>query len=225
MKLKDVNNQWRQVFYESDIKPSLDTALRFANRRQDRLCPRYNDIFACFRYFPPTRTRIVIIGQDPYSDITKANGLAFSMTDGEITGSLKSIQAAVYKCCAERLANGNLTSWAKQGVLLLNSRLTTEQGITHAKGHKIWEPFTDALIKWIDCNIDGVVFLLWGNFAKSKARLINNPTSIVLEYTHPSPQSDATLPKGRRFAVGCDHFARVNKILTKQGEKPIKWGN
>lgn len=219
---KNINGEWLKVIKSNDLKPLLVNALTsIKSTSTDVICPKYNEILECFRYRGPQDTKVVIMGQDPYYGPGEAHGLAFSVKNGNMPPSLRNIKTAIYNSCNQRLESGNLSHWAEQGVLLLNARLTTELGTPCAVNHKHWESFTNKLIEWIDVNIPGVIFVLWGNFAKNKSKFINN--GIVMTYTHPSPLADKTLRPQYKFA-NCKHFKEINDILTARGCDAIKWG-
>ena len=175
-------------------------------------------IFNAFNKTPFDALKVVVLGQDPYHNPGEAMGLCFSVPQGiKIPPSLVNI----YKEIKNSLgiappSHGDLTQWANQGVLLLNAMLTVEAR-KPASHQKIgWQTFTDAVIRCISEQKTGVVFLLWGNFARTKKALIDQTKHSVLECAHPSPLA------GDAFQ-GCGHFARTNEILKKQGKTPIDW--
>ncbi|MEU8815180.1 uracil-DNA glycosylase [Actinoplanes sp. NPDC048796] len=180
--------------------------------------PPIEDLFAAYRLCPPEQTRVLILGQDPYHGAGQAHGLSFSVRDGvRIPPSLRN----VFKELAEDVgvappASGDLTGWARQGVLLLNAVLTVRAGAAASHGGKGWEAFTDATIKALNARDERVVFLLWGGYARKKAALITNPVHAVLEAGHPSPLN----PKGFR---GARPFSAANKALADGGRPLIDW--
>lgn len=219
--LHGVHREWIKVFINND---ALTTTLAYAikmtlkhTNEQLTLCPAPHRIFECFKYFSPHNTRVVIIGQDPYTSNERASGLSFSTANGEMSSSLHNINKAIIRSCGQSLESGNLEHWARQGVLLLNSRLTTT--IDGAK-HTYWTMFTDAVISWLDKYVENVVFLLWGNYAKQKHKIIKN--SIALMYTHPSPTADCKLPRSKQFSR-CEHFKQVNTLFKSRMLKVITW--
>jgi uracil-DNA glycosylase len=180
--------------------------------------PPIEDLFAAYRLCPPDRTRVLILGQDPYHGPGQAHGLSFSVRDGvRVPPSLRN----VFKELAEDAgvvppASGDLTGWASQGVLLLNAVLTVRAGAAASHAGKGWEEFTDATIRALDARRERVVFLLWGGYARKKAALVTNPAHVVLEAGHPSPLN----PKGFR---GSRPFTAANKALADGGRPLIDW--
>lgn len=181
--------------------------------------PEKENIYAALKYTPFDRIRVVILGQDPYHGEGEAHGLSFSVCPGvKIPPSLKNI----YKELNSELNcyipnNGYLTKWAEQGVLLLNSVLTVQKDTPASHRGKGWETFTDKIIEEIDKKDEPVVFMLWGNFAKTKAELIKNPKHLVLQSAHPSPFS------ARNGFFGNNHFCEANEFLVKNGFNAIDW--
>ncbi len=175
-------------------------------------------IFNAFNKTPFDRVKVVILGQDPYHNPGEAMGLSFSVPRGiKIPPSLVNIYKEIRSELGYEIpAHGDLSSWAEQGVLMLNAMLTVEAG-KPASHQKIgWQTFTDAVIRTISDKKEGVVFMLWGNFARSKKTLIDQSRHFVLEAAHPSPLA------GNAFQ-GCGHFARANEILSGQGLEPVNW--
>ena len=180
--------------------------------------PPGNCIFRAFELTPVDQVKVVILGQDPYHGPGQAMGLSFSVPDGvKSPPSLRNIFREIEDDLGIRMSGRtNLESWARQGVLLLNSVLTVRAGQPASHGNIGWTEFTDAVIKYISYNCKGVVFLLWGNFARSKRGLIDTSKHYILEAAHPSP-----LAGGAFF--GCRHFSRTNEILVKEQKTPINW--
>ena len=182
------------------------------------ICPPVVDLFAAYRLCPPARTRVLILGQDPYHGAGQAHGLSFSVREGvRIPPSLRN----VFKELAEDVgvappASGDLTGWARQGVLLLNAVLTVRAGAAASHAGKGWEAFTDATIRALNARDDRVVFLLWGGYARKKARLVTNPAHVVLEAGHPSPLN-------REGFRGARPFSAANKALADGGRPLIDW--
>ena len=160
----------------------------------------------------------MILGQDPYHGAGQAHGLSFSVPDGvPAPPSLKNIFKEIETDLGIRMSGyPNLEKWASQGVLMLNAVLTVRSGEAASHSKAGWEQFTDAVIKCISDRSEGVVFLLWGSFARSKRELVDASRHYVLEAAHPSP-----LARGAFF--GCRHFSRTNQILSSQGKEPIDW--
>ena len=180
--------------------------------------PEAKDVFKAFRMTSYKDTRVVILGQDPYHGVGEANGLCFSVnTNVKMPPSLKNIFKELYDDLGIVRDNSDLTDWAKSGVLLLNSVLTVEKDKPASHKFVGWEEFTDNVIKKINEKDEPVVFILWGNFAKSKAKYITNPKHLIISSAHPSP-----------FSVyngffGSKPFSRTNDFLKKNGLKEIEW--
>jgi len=176
-------------------------------------------IFEALKLTAYKDVKVVILGQDPYHGVNQAHGLAFSVQVGvDIPPSLIN----VYKELADDLGcyipnNGCLVPWAKQGVLLLNTSLTVVANIPNSHRNKGWGIFTDTVIQLINKKDTPVVFLLWGNNAKDKAKYLTNPKHLVLKTVHPSPLS------ANRGFFGCKHFSKANEFLRKNGMAPIDW--
>ncbi|MBO7623014.1 MAG: uracil-DNA glycosylase, partial [Bacteroidales bacterium] len=180
--------------------------------------PPQDELFSAFHLTPLDKVRVVILGQDPYHGPRQAMGLSFSVpSDVPAPPSLKNIFKEIQTDLGITMSGSpNLEGWARQGVLLLNAMLTVQAGV--AGSHKAigWQEFTDAVIKCISDRCNGVVFLLWGNFARGKKELIDTSRHYVLEAAHPSP-----LAGGAFF--GCRHFSKTNELLIKEGKTPIDW--
>lgn len=191
--------------------------------------PEKDKVFKAFEFTPFDEVKVVILGQDPYHGAGQAQGLAFSVPDGillppSLKNIFKELHTNFYKdetssSFLERIKNkqGDLTSWAKQGVFLLNSVLTVEEGKPASHSKIGWSEFTDSVIKKISDEKEGVIFLLWGNFAKQKASLVDTTKHTVLLAAHPSPLS------AYNGFFGCGHFKKVNEILKGRGEGEIEW--
>lgn len=179
-------------------------------------------IFRAFIETPPDAVKVVILGQDPYHTPGLADGLAFSCGNKKPAPSLRNIFREITISKAGTIptilhaGQGDLTSWARQGVLLLNSSLTTEEGKPGAHKH-LWKDFTDEVIKFLNEFCGTTVFMLWGNDAKQKGRLITNPRHVVLTAAHPSPLSC------NRGFFGCNHFNKANESLRKANRGEIIW--
>ena len=163
-------------------------------------------------------TKVVILGQDPYHGIGEANGLSFSVNDGvKLPPSLKNIFKELYDDLGISISSGDLSSWAKEGVLLLNTVLTVKKDTPASHKDKGWEIFTDSIIRKLNEKEEPIVFILWGNFAKSKSVFITNPKHLVISSSHPSPFSC------RYGFFGSKPFSRTNNFLISNGIKPINW--
>ena len=181
--------------------------------------PPREKIFEAFKLTPFEQTKVVIIGQDPYHGEGEAHGLAFSVNNGiKIPPSLKNIYKEINAEYGYEIPNtGYLIKWAKQGVLMLNTVLTVEKDKPASHKAKGWEVFTDRVIEELNNSEQPLVFMLWGNYAKSKAQLINNPKHLILESAHPSPFS------ARNGFFGNNHFKLANDFLEKNGIEQIDW--
>ena len=185
---------------------------------QQTIYPPREDLFNAFRHCPYDGARVLVLGQDPYHGPGQAHGLSFSVRDGiRIPPSLRNI----YKEMAADLEvpvspSGDLTPWADQGVLLLNAVLTVQAGAAGSHAKKGWEEFTDAAIRALNAKEERVVFVLWGAYARKKAKLITGSQHVVIESGHPSPLSQKSF-------FGTRPFSAVNKALTDAGLPEIDW--
>ena len=180
--------------------------------------PPGSQIFRAFDLTPVQNVKVVILGQDPYHGPGQAHGLSFSVPSGvPAPPSLKNIFKEIETDLGVRMSgHPNLESWARQGVLLLNAVLTVRAAEAASHSRIGWQEFTDAVIKYISDNCEGVVFMLWGNFARGKSELIDHSRHCVLEAAHPSP-----LARGAFF--GCRHFSQANNYLLSTSRTPINW--
>jgi uracil-DNA glycosylase len=182
--------------------------------------PPAADVFNAFRYTPFEKVKVVIIGQDPYHGPGQAHGLSFSVPPGiQFPPSLQNIFQEIHSDVAAALPlSGCLIPWAQQGVLLLNSVLSVEQGSPGSHANKGWERFTDKVIQVVSQNRSGVTFLLWGSYAQKKEVNVAHPERhCILRAPHPSPLS------AYRGFFGCRHFSKANKFLQDIGQSPINW--
>lgn len=216
-----IKNKWGEILLPEFQKDYFQKLIVFVRGEyaSKRIYPRGAHIFEAFELCDYDNVKVVILGQDPYYNPNQAHGLAFSVGNNPyLPGSLKNI----YKELHEDLnipvsSSGDLTRWAKQGVLLLNTILTVEQKKPLSHKGRGWETFTDEVIRIINRKSDPVVFMLWGNNAISKRALITNPNHLVLCAPHPSPLSAS------RGFFGCRHFSKANTFLSENGVEPIKW--
>ena len=181
--------------------------------------PNMNDIFNAFKYTDYNDVRAVIIGQDPYHNEGQAHGLCFSVKKGvqkppSLNNIFKELQADLGFAPAN---HGELTSWAKNGVMLLNSVLTVRAGNAGSHRNKGWEIFTDNAISLLNQRKEPIVFILWGSYARAKKALITSPQHFVLEAAHPSPLS------AYNGFFGCRHFSKCNEFLKSVGKPEIEW--
>jgi len=216
-----IEESWKQVLAEEFQKPyfaEIKAFLLTEKQAGKTIYPPGPLIFNAFNKTPFDAVRVVVLGQDPYHNPGEAMGLSFSVPKGvKVPPSLLNIYKEIKNSLGiEPPMHGDLSRWAEQGVLLLNAMLTVEAR-KPASHQKIgWQQFTDAVIRTISERKSGVVFLLWGNFARSKKALIDETKHYVLESAHPSPLA------GNAFQ-GCGHFVRTNEILEKQGSAAIDW--
>lgn len=183
-----------------------------------RVYPRGGDIFNAFNRTPFERVKVVILGQDPYHGEGQAHGLSFSVPDGvrkppSLVNIFKELESDLG---VTPPLSGNLERWADEGVLLLNAILTVRAGEPTSHSKIGWENFTDQVISELSARKEGVIFLLWGRFARGKVRLIDSSKHHILEAAHPSP-----LARGAFF--GSRHFSTTNRLLKEMGKDPIKW--
>lgn len=180
--------------------------------------PAYNNIFKALRLTDYDKVKVVILGQDPYHGVNEAHGLSFSVLEGvRRPPSLDNIFKELYSDLRIKRENNNLTDWALQGVLLLNSVLTVEKDKAFSHSNKGWEIFTDTIIERLNERNSPVIFVLWGNAARSKKALIDQNKHYIIESAHPSPLSAS------RGFFGSKPFSRINKILRDNNEKEIEW--
>ncbi len=184
-----------------------------------RVYPDMHDIFNALKYTPLSSIKAVILGQDPYHGFGQAHGLCFSVKRGvEPPPSLKNIFKEMELDIGITQPNhGELTSWAENGVLLLNTVLTVREGMANSHKGQGWEIFTDKVIQTVNDSAQPCVFLLWGGNARAKKGLITNPKHLVLECAHPSPLS------AYNGFFGCKHFSATNEFLIRNGREPINW--
>jgi uracil-DNA glycosylase len=215
---------WLKVLdaeFDKDYMLKLKQFLLAEKQAGKIIYPKSADIFKAFEKTPFDDVKVVIIGQDPYHSPNQAHGLSFSVQKGvDVPPSLKNI----YKELATDIPGftipqtGDLTKWAQQGVLLLNATLTVQAANAGSHQKKGWELFTDTVIKTISDKREGVVFILWGNYAQSKSILIDDTKHLVIKSTHPSP-----LAVSRGGFFGSKPFSKTNAYLEQRGEKGIDW--
>ena len=217
-----IEPSWKEVLSSEFDKPyfaGLASALHAEKARGITIYPPGSKIFNAFALTPFDKVRVVILGQDPYHNPGQAEGLSFSVPHGvALPPSLKNIYKEISDDIGVDMSgkDGSLRGWAEQGVFLLNAILTVRAGVAASHSRLGWQTFTDAVIKCVSDNCSGVVFLLWGNYARGKKYLIDTSRHYVLEAAHPSP-----LARGAFF--GCRHFSKTNEILVSEGKTPIDW--
>ena len=216
-----IESSWKSALAEEFGKPYFESLVRFLHKEKSdgqKIYPPGSQIFRAFDLTPVNELKVVILGQDPYHGPGQAHGLSFSVSAGiPAPPSLKNIFKEIESDLGVKMSGyPDLEKWARQGVLLLNAVLTVRAGAAASHSKIGWEEFTDAVIRYISDNCEGVVFLLWGNFARSKSVMIDSSRHHVLEAAHPSP-----LARGAFF--GCRHFSQANALLKAQGKSPIDW--
>ena len=217
----NIGNDWDEILdgeFEKEYYKKLRAFLK-AEYSAHKIHPDMHDIFNALKFTSYSDVKAVILGQDPYHGENQAHGLAFSVQKGiDIPPSLLNM----YKELKNELGcyipnNGYLEKWARQGVLLLNASLTVRDGMANSHRNKGWEIFTDFVIEKLNEREEPVIFLLWGNNAKEKEKIITSPHHYILKTVHPSPLSAS------RGFFGCGHFAKTNELLTQMGREPIDW--
>lgn len=215
------NNNWDLLLKDEFQKPYYLNLRKFlaAEYKSKRIYPPMNDIFNSLKYTDYRDVRVVILGQDPYHQPSQAHGLAFSVKKGVLPPP--SLQNIYKEITAEfgfpAPEHGELTCWAKQGVLLLNTVLTVREGAPNSHKGMGWEIFTDHIISLLNARPEPMVFLLWGANAKAKQKLITNPAHLVLTSAHPSPLS------AYNGFFGNGHFKKANEFLISCGKGEIDW--
>ena len=216
-----LNNDW-SLFLDTEFqKDYYINLLSFIKNeyKNKTIYPKEKDIFRAFNLLSPTKVKVVIIGQDPYHGPNQANGLAFSVTSNvKVPPSLKNIYKELVDDtnCGIPI-NGNLTSWAEQGVLLINSVMTVEKAAAHSHKNKGWEVFTDSVIRKLSSEYEKLVFILWGGPSQKKEQLIDISKHLVLKAPHPSPLSSY------RGFFGSKPFSKTNDYLNIHNKKKINW--
>ena len=221
MKVK-INTVWKEILQSQFDKPYFAKLVDFVKDEytKEKCCPDGRKIFEALNLCLPGNIKAVLLGQDPYHGPKQAHGLSFSVPAGishppSLVNIFKELENDLELSYPKR---GDLTPWAMQGVLLLNSTLTVRANQPGSHQGKGWEVFTDFLIKFISQEMHGIVFLLWGGFAKQKINLIDKSKHLVLTAGHPSP-----LSANRGYWFGNKHFSQCNNYLTRKSKTPIKW--
>lgn len=217
-----IDPSWAKHLESEFAKPYFADLTTFVKKEylEAQVYPAPKHIFRAFDLCPFEKVKVVILGQDPYHGERQANGLAFAVDEKEsVPPSLKNIFKEIESDLGKPLVHvdGDLSRWAQQGVLLLNATLTVRAHTAGSHQEKGWEQFTDAVIRALSEERTGLVFMLWGNYAKAKGAHIDRSKHLVLEASHPSPFSAAS------GFFGCKHFSRANEYLISHGETPIDW--
>ena len=214
---------WSDFIAEQSQQPYLKDTLEYVAQKRSEgvtVFPPEQQVFSAFDATPFEQVKVVILGQDPYHGPDQAHGLCFSVLPGikpppSLANMYKELVQDIERFSIPE--HGYLMPWAEQGVLLLNTVLTVEQGQAHSHKHLGWEKFTDKVIDEINQHREGVVFLLWGAHAQKKGKSIDKVRHHVLHAPHPSPLS------AHRGFFGCQHFSKTNDLLTSLGKTPINW--
>lgn len=212
---------WKDLIAEESKKEYFKELNNFlvSEMKNHTVYPEKKNWFKAFDVTPFEKVKVVIIGQDPYHGEGQAQGLSFSVPEGlKLPPSLKNIYKEIETDIQiEKSQNGDLTSWAEQGVLLLNSVLTVRAKSAGSHQKKGWEKFTDRVVEVLNEQSENLVFILWGAPAQKKGKAINREKHLVLEAPHPSPLSSY------RGFFGCQHFSKTNRYLMEKDKKPIVW--
>lgn len=219
----NLGNDWDELL-DNEFKKDYYLKIRAFLKKEyseRRIFPSMYDIFNALKYTPYNETKVVILGQDPYHEIGQAHGLSFSVKKGvKIPPSLVNIYKELNSDIAMPVpTHGELTSWAKQGVLLLNATLTVREGQANSHQDIGWGIFTDEIIKLLDKNNNPIVFILWGANARSKKKYITNKNHLIIESAHPSPLS------AYNGFFGSKPFSKANSFLISHGVQPINWNS
>lgn len=217
-----IEQSWKDVLsgeFEKEYFRKLTDFVRAEYKSGKTIYPKPQNIFNAFNLCPLSDVKVVIIGQDPYHEPGQAHGLCFSVENGiDLPPSLINIYKEIESDIGHKSrTNGDLSYWARQGVLLLNSTLTVQAHQAASHSGKGWETFTDAVIRAVSENRKNVVYLLWGSFAQKKADCVNAEQNLILKSAHPSPLS------AYRGFFGNHHFSKTNEYLIAHGETPIDW--
>ncbi len=217
-----IQQSWKHALASEFTAPYMCTLKDFLRQEKQAgkiIYPKGKDIFSAFNVTPLDKVRVVIIGQDPYHRPNQAHGMCFSVLPGvrppnSLVNIFKEMQDDLGIPPA---SHGYLLSWAQQGVLLLNTVLTVEQGKPESHKNRGWEQFTDKVIQVLNAQHRSIIFVLWGSHAQNKGQHIDPRKHVILKAAHPSPFS------AHRGFLGCKHFSKINELLTKRGEQPINW--
>ena len=215
-----INKKWDEVLSEELKKDYFKKLGIFVKQeyKKKQIFPPYQNIFDALRFTDYDEVKVVILGQDPYHGLGEAHGLSFSVhEDVAMPPSLQNIFKELESDLGIKRTKSDLTDWAKQGVLLLNSIMTVEKDKPLSHQNKGWEIFTDNIIKYLNDREKPVIFLLWGSFARSKKNLITNSRHYIIESVHPSPLS------AYRGFFGSKPFSKINNILEKNNIEKINW--
>ncbi|XP_052411433.1 uracil-DNA glycosylase isoform X3 [Carassius gibelio] len=217
-----IGESWMKALSAEFGKPYFKLLMSFVaeERQKHTIYPPENEVFTWTQTCDIKDVKVVILGQDPYHGPNQAHGLCFSVQrpvppPPSLVNIFKELASDIEGF--EQPGHGDLTGWAKQGVLLLNAVLTVRAHQANSHKDKGWETFTDAVIHWLSTNMQGLIFILWGSYAQKKGAAIDKKRHNVLQTVHPSPLS------AHRGFFGCKHFSKTNELLKKSGKKPIDW--
>ena len=212
---------WEELFRQEEQKEYYRKLMQFLDEEyaQKTIYPPREDVFTCFTSCPLQDVKVVILGQDPYHQPQQAHGLCFSVRKGvPVPRSLKNIYRELKgDLGVDAPSHGCLLEWARQGVFLMNTVMTVREGEAYSHNKKGWEVFTDTVISVLNEQEQGIVFVLWGNHAQKKARLITGPQHRIIQSAHPSPLSAS------RGFFGSKPFSTINTCLKEMGRTPIDW--
>lgn len=217
-----IEQSWKNILsdeFEKDYFKNLTDFVRGEYLSGKTIYPKPQNIFNAFNLCPLPDVKVVIIGQDPYHEPGQAHGLCFSVENGiDLPPSLQNIYKEIESDIGHKsITNGDLSAWARQGVLLLNSTLTVRAHVAASHSGHGWETFTDAVIRALANNRKNIVYMLWGSFAQKKAEFVDTQNNLILKSAHPSPLS------AYRGFFGNHHFSLANEYLVKNGKTPIDW--
>ncbi|XP_061907290.1 uracil DNA glycosylase a isoform X1 [Entelurus aequoreus] len=217
-----VGESWQKALAAEFAKPYFKQLMRFVDdeRKRHTVYPPPEQVFTWTKMCDVRDVKVVILGQDPYHGPNQAHGLCFSVKrpvppPPSLENMYKELVSDIEGF--QRPGHGDLTCWAKQGVLLLNAVLTVRAHQANSHKDKGWETFTDAVVQWLSNNQEGLVFILWGAYAQKKGATINRKRHHILQTAHPSPLS------AHRGFFGCKHFSKANDLLEKSGKSPVDW--
>jgi uracil-DNA glycosylase len=214
---------WSSIIASERQKPYFKDVEEFVASERSlgkNIYPPASEVFSAFDAVDFDDVKVVVLGQDPYHGAGQAHGLSFSVKPGvKIPPSLRNMYKELEQDIPKFIIpeHGNLQKWAKQGVLLLNTVLTVEEGLAHSHAKCGWERFTDAILQQLNQHRSNIVFMLWGAHAQKKAGILDAAKHHLLKAPHPSPLS------ARRGFFGCQHFSKTNKLLIQQGDSAIDW--
>ena len=223
VRIMKITNEW-QNFIDNEVSQEYFQNLKsflLKEYETKKIYPLKKDIFKCFELTDFKDVKVIILGQDPYHQVNQAHGLCFSVNKGiKVPPSLVNMYKEIHSDLGISIpSHGDLSKWAKEGVLLLNTIMSVEDSKPMAHANKGWEIFTDRVIKLLNDDDNPKVFMLWGSPSRKKKSLITNPKHLILETVHPSPLS------AYNGFFGCGHFSKANEFLKIHGRKEIDWDN